>query len=181
MDFPCEYHMNYYCFSERRKPAWRRRSMASLPFHCAKGQEWCGVSWKHVKSTELHDFRAARGTPSEYQGNDRPHSLLGSLQFRRNAVFHEISINSIKKWKCQGNCFLHQKVEIHRKSWIFMISRYRAPRNHQYFLRNIDDSEGAAGECALYGKSWKFMKIMDFHVISRKVGKSRKRGISEKS
>ena len=54
----------------------------------------------HVKSTGFHDFRAARGTPSEYQGNDRLHSLLGSLQFRRNAVFHEISINLIKKWKC---------------------------------------------------------------------------------
>ena len=123
----------------------------------------------HVKSTEFHDFRAARGTPSEYQGNDRPHSLLGSLQFRRNAVFHEISINSIKKWKCQGNCFLHQKVEIHRKSWIFMISRYRAPRNHQYFLRNIDDSEGAAGECALYGKIMKFHENIGF---SRNFAKS---------
>ena len=116
----------------------------------------------HIKSTEFHDFRAARGTPSEYQGNDRLHSLLGSLQFRRNAVFHEISMKFIKKWKCQGNCFLHQKVEFHRKSWISMISRHWAPRNHQHCLRNIDDSEGAAGECALHGEIMKFHENTEF-------------------
>ena len=61
MDFPCEYHMNYYCFSERRKPAWRRRSMVSLPFHCAKGQEWCGISWKSRKIHRISWFsRRAR-------------------------------------------------------------------------------------------------------------------------
>ena len=50
-----------------------------------------------------------------------------------------------------------------------MILRYWAPRNHQYFLRNIDDSEGAAGECALYGKIMKFHENTGF---SRKSTKS---------
>ena len=50
-----------------------------------------------------------------------------------------------------------------------MISRYWAPRNHQYFLRNIDDSEGAAGECALYGEIMKFHENIGF---SRNFAKS---------
>ena len=99
-------------------------------FIAQKARSGVGFRENHVKSTDFHDFRAARGTPSEYQGNDRLHSLLGSLQLRRNAVFHEISINIIKEWKCQGSYFLHQKVEFHIKGWIFMISRYWAPQNH---------------------------------------------------
>ena len=64
MDFPCEYHMNYYCFSERRKPAWWHGSMATLPFIARKARSDVEFRENHIKSSEFHDFRAARGTPS---------------------------------------------------------------------------------------------------------------------
>ena len=66
----------------------------------------------HIKFTELHDFRAARGTLSDYQGNDRLHSLLGSLHFRKKRYFHEILIIFIRNWNSQENRFLH-------KTWNF--------------------------------------------------------------
>ena len=51
-----------------------------------------------------------------------------------------------------------------RKSLISLNSAISPPRprNHQYSLRNIDGSEGAAGECALYGKIMKFHENIGF-------------------
>ena len=103
MDFPCEYHMNYYCFSERRKPAWRRRSMVSLPFHCAKGQEWCGISWKSHKILRIpwfsrrarHPLRIPRKRQATLTSGKPPVSPKRSFSWN----FHKI----------------HQKVEMPRK------------------------------------------------------------------
>ena len=96
--------MNYYCLSEKRKVASWHGIMATLRFIMQKARSGVQFRDNHIKITEVHGFRAARGNTLRISRKQQAALSSGKPPFSQIHKFHAILVNAIKNWNYQDTC-----------------------------------------------------------------------------